>query len=580
MTLQESPPDSVLGTPEQFGLGLIEDWDTEAPLRLVAWAVDSLGGTAKPGEIQDKLRRTLGREPRPEPEWKKWWDRVRPEVKAEKYHRWFTVKKNNSVTFSGKVDTVPLVTWDDLPHPVKTRRANSPSANEKKQNWLDWLFGKTPGPPPGRFPTKTVCNAIAKFGVKDAAAALEQTMFGALELLSSDNPSAASAAGWAEAVSRAFLRWREVSESVTPDEWSREVGTVLTQLALIGGSGSRPAELLVSLGSLAPQVEPWRRDFAAGMWRVLKEPGKGVHDFYKAAAVQLERDRRAALAEEMVLGALSETWPAVQRPEMDRILDDIFPDERFALFQDLIVRSAQNEAPKPAVLGYLADSRHNVWPSAPDRRLDLLMIASLLLSSEDGPAVDEVSERIGEMSTDPDANDLEGVWPALLSGVGQHISDLRVQHAKELEDQRQSYETRLEEVQRDADWMKRRVDGLRSQIAEGREESRLEIRQDMLLVIAETLESLPGWADNPEELLDNVKARLRLALGAGGAEEFGTIGETVPYDPKKHRAVGPIPAESPVLVSGLGTVVRGKLTGDRILIKARVVNSPEVEQCK
>jgi hypothetical protein len=108
----------------------------------------------------------------------------------------------------------------------------------------------------------------------------------------------------------------------------------------------------------------------------------------------------------------------------------------------------------------------------------------------------------------------------------------------------------------------------------------MDILQDMLSVIAETLQSLPEWTDNPEALAKNVEARLVLALGAGGAEEFGTIGETVPYDPRKHHAAAMIPAESPVRVCGPGAVFRGKLTGDRVLIKAKVVQPSEVHQCK
>ena len=116
----------------------------------------------------------------------------------------------------------------------------------------------------------------------------------------------------------------------------------------------------------------------------------------------------------------------------------------------------------------------------------------------------------------------------------------------------------------------RRVDGLRSQIAEGREESRLDIRQDMLMEIAVTLQSLHQHEDGEGALVRDIKASLARALRAGGAEEFGAVGDTAPYNPRLHQSEKQIASDSPVRVCTPGALVRGKLTGDRVLTRARV----------
>ena len=537
--------------------------------------MDSLGRTARSTEIKGQLEGNFVRNSDSEwKTWKNWWDRVLPAIKQS--HN-FNVRKGSEITLMSRVADVPAEPWDTLPGPVKKAKTKAPTVTD----WKRWMLSDDASPPPGPKPTKPVCNALAKLHLKDIAPALHRIMRSAAELLESGNPSSQVAAGWAEAVSRAFLRWREISGTNPLDDRARQVGTILTRLALVGAPGNRPAELLLSLGSLAPQPESWRQDFVQGMWQALQESGGSVQDLYRAASAQLRPVGRAALAQELAIGALSATWSTVKQSELDRMLEDLLTMEQVSLFRALTVRAANGDVPRGAVLDYVARSRHSTGLAEPTERLNLLAIASLLLSNGSGEAVNKVAEQVGAaLSGAADEQQTGPVWPALLSGARQHITDLRAQHAQDLEEQRLSHEAKLEELRREAGQLNRRVEHLQSQIAEGREKLRMDILQDMLSVIAETLQSLPEWTDNPEALAKNVEARLVLALGAGGAEEFGTIGETVPYDPRKHHAAAMIPAESPVRVCGPGAVFRGKLTGDRVLIKAKVVQPSEVHQCK
>ena len=197
---------------------------------------------------------------------------------------------------------------------------------------------------------------------------------------------------------------------------------------------------------------------------------------------------------------------------------------------------AARDAPRGAVLDYVADSRHAAGLPDSTERLDLLAMASLLLSDGSGEAVNKTAEQVSAaLSGAADEQQTGPVWPALLSGARQHITDLRAQHAQDLEEQRLSHEAKLEELRREAEQLNRRVEHLQAQIAEGREELRMDILQDMLSVIAETLQSLPEWTDNPEALAKNVEARLVLALGAGGAERVRNHWRNCSLRSQKHH---------------------------------------------
>ncbi len=143
------------------------------------------------------------------------------------------------------------------------------------------------------------------------------------------------------------------------------------------------------------------------------------------------------------------------------------------------------------------------------------------------------------------------------------LAALRVSHAGELEQERQEQER-----------LRQQVRERNAELSSNREESRLEIRKDMLLAVGEVLQSV-RLAASTEELAGNAEAGLTLALRAGGAETLGTPGEHVAYDPEKHHlenhhAEGGLPGSSPVCVVAPGVVYRGGIHGDRVLLKAHV----------
>ena len=120
----------------------------------------------------------------------------------------------------------------------------------------------------------------------------------------------------------------------------------------------------------------------------------------------------------------------------------------------------------------------------------------------------------------------------------------------------------------------------RAQMASGREESRLEVRRDMLLAVGDALQRACREDGSPEERLRDVISALPKALREGGAEALGQAGETAPYDPKLHHSPDGIPRGTPVRLSAPGVIVRGEAFGDLVILKANVTRQSEVSRCR
>ena len=149
------------------------------------------------------------------------------------------------------------------------------------------------------------------------------------------------------------------------------------------------------------------------------------------------------------------------------------------------------------------------------------------------------------------------------------IEKLKQSHAAELEGLRLTHAAELERERQEQERLRQQVRERNAELSANREESRLEIRQDMLLAVGEVLQSVHR-RNVPGELAGNVAAGLILALRAGGAEPLGTPGETVTFDPECHTADGNVPANGRVSVIAPGVVYRGGTHGDRVLLKANV----------
>ena len=169
------------------------------------------------------------------------------------------------------------------------------------------------------------------------------------------------------------------------------------------------------------------------------------------------------------------------------------------------------------------------------------------------------------------------------SHYADELQKLKESHATDSKAQRQAFEEGLEAFSKDFKLIEQGyeellkgerslVEGLRNQIGQRREESRLDIRRGMLETIADTLKNIQNCGqESRNKLWSEVKVGLEIALLAGGARWFGQPGEIVEFDPRHHEGVEGVAKGAAVMIQSRGALVPGDLTPDFILMKARVV---------
>lgn len=554
--------------------GLLQDhpdevklWVTNAPLKLVAAALADIRSMAKSGILKERLE---GLVLEVGEKWNPWWDRVRPAVGDSRYFR-TDRNKNGAIAAIG---LAPGYYAEDVPaEPLPPKPARVPKKRAATlTDWKKWLLSEATGPPPGRFPTKPVSNALARWPSKTIGQVLRGAIQGAEECIESGSASARDAAGWLEAVSRATLRWRECTGPNSADGLTERTGKLAVQLAQVAGYDKGVGHWLLQAGALSGQLDAWRREFTIGMWGVFQDSRDGAGDLLMASYAYLGQQGQTYLAVEIALAAFRGNGPAPRHSQLDRLLDMLPARKRVQVVHNLILRSSDDDIPKEKVLDYLANSRHAAKLTVSSERLDTLTLAAIKLSEGQDQVTDLASCEIREALASSSCDKHGPAWRSLLSDGHKLISEIIERNADEVKSQRLTYDAKLEDMRCKEERLQSRVDDLRAEIAAGRETSRLDILEDVLTVIGEAIQSLRQRKDNPEGNLRDIEASLTLALRAGGAEEFGTVGEPAEYDPRFHQSDEQIPIESPVQVSAPGAVVHGKLTGDRVLIKARVVS--------
>ena len=148
------------------------------------------------------------------------------------------------------------------------------------------------------------------------------------------------------------------------------------------------------------------------------------------------------------------------------------------------------------------------------------------------------------------------------------------EYQKQLDDQRAFYEKRLGDqnmiYRQEEEHLRQQIHDLNARMAASREESSLDIRRDMLLVLGEAIQLMYQQRAEPEIALRDVEAGMILALGAGGAQLLEIPDALVKYNPTRHKAEGETVAGTPMRVYAPGVIVPSARLGDATLLKALV----------
>ena len=156
-----------------------------------------------------------------------------------------------------------------------------------------------------------------------------------------------------------------------------------------------------------------------------------------------------------------------------------------------------------------------------------------------------------------------------LENIRRRYSDelegVKKSHEMELEKLRVSHADRLAIEEREQERLRSQKRTIEAVMASGREESRLEVRHDILLTVGDALQRAYKDDRSVGDRLDEVVRTLVSALRAGGAEALEAVGEDVYFNPKFHHSTAPILVGTPVMVSAPGVIA-----GKRVILKANV----------
>ena len=530
-----------------------ESWAKDSPLKLAAVALAACGGSGTGSHIREKLD---GRAPLT-PNWSSWWKRIQPKLG--------TLPEHFAVGWFGDTHLYILLSAIDAVPSDLTKEKTATLAD-----WREWLSRDTRGPAPGRFPTKPVADALAKWPEESVEQALLRVILSSEEALSTANTSAQTAEGWLKAVAQASLRWREIGGSDPRGYTAARVGEVLARLARVAGDRT-PQELLLQAGALDGATDAWRRGFLAGMWDAFE--GEDARDLYRTSSATLGRQARGDLAREIFLAAFTPDFSERRHSGLDRLLDSMPEDQRQQLLQEVIATA--NAGQRASLLHYISQSRHAEGVN----REGLRLMASLLLGDGTSEFEDRVSRELADalepknhsVNADPVSWSFSVSTPpvTVLRNTQQRLDSIVAVNNAERTELQASHEDQLEQEKQEQERLRQQVRERNAELAANREESRLELRQDMLLAVGEVLQSLSARSDR-DGLAGDVAAGLLLALRAGGAEPLGVAGERVPYNKEEHSASENIQKSGTVKIIAPGVIYRGGVHGDRILLKALV----------
>lgn len=539
-------------------------WVEGGPLRLVGAALADLQGSGKAGALEVSLEPVL-RESDQSIDWRDWWRKmVLPAIKdCAGKKEYFEVKGQTYALAPGvRVDKIPLGQL------VVQSTQKSPKAESiPKPTWPRWFTSEQwplaeRDTLPGTKPPDKIIQNIGSCAPDVAERLTPRTVDCALEFVNRPGTKAESAQKWLELLLAGLSRYHELFRLDTSLDITLRGAKGLDRLVhTLLNDGNQ--HLLAASIKLAVSDPSRRKVLGWGVWHTYNYNSEGTREFLEfLAKLVSDSQDRLAVWNDILLAAFAPWSFAGRVTDLDRILFYLHREEREAILRGIILQAALGTVNEREVADFVSASRHAGKSNGPEK-LNVTATAALALTEgrEQNITVAADAYRLAVQRPGPDT--ANALIPAILNVSRDYTKEALRQLESQLERTKRDYEAKLSERQGI-------INELRSYIETKREESRLDIRRGMLEVIAETLEVLQIKSHSAEVSLRNAKSGLEIAIQAGGAEWFGVIGEVVEYDPRLHQGVDGAAKGILVTITARGALVPGKMTGDFILIKAKV----------
>ena len=548
-------------------------WVKDAPLKLLGTVLVDMGGSGKPQEIRNKLEGRVLHDVK----WVTWWKRVQPSVKSSPH---FRVGKGGLMTLVSDVNDVPREPASPLARrstEAGSRQKPKESSADRLTNWYQWLLADAETPVPSHMFPAGILPALDAWPQRLVHRAAHRILSGVESaLMERRTRSGHIAEVWLQATVRITDRWRQCREEGADDLYLGQLtltaARLFEELPNEEGLQAIVSQLAAhsKVGGIARQI------LASELWRVLQVVPSGTRALLGALAEELDVEDRLGLWQDVLLNAFGGPQLDAGFSGVNRLLSMLSADDQARVIEKLILCSALDQVSRNDVLSYVSERVET--SSGQYAFLKSLILSALLLGGEDTQSQisDQAAKSLDEVLTRSSENSADQSLSRLLAVTRERISESLEEEKRRQEAERTTYETRLAQAQREDERLRQQLHDMRVQSSQRREESTLDIRQDMLLVLGETLQLARQWQGGLQDLIRDVEAGLSLALQAGGAEEIGKAGDQVAFDPRLHQAPEETMPGASVNITAPGVLVRSSSSQDRVLLKAQVARSQEI----
>ena len=537
-------------------------WQEKDPMRLVAAALVDLGGKARTSDLKSRLANKVI-----DPEdWSRWWKRVQNALKESNQ---FSYDPRKGVSLDANPADIQSVSLDELPASPRNARPKTVRTDPATRlaEWVTWVQSdEKPDATPGGVPPEALLSILQELPASITSVSINRLVFGIEQrILASKKPSASSSQIWMKALVAVLQRWLGSSNApeIPLTSITALVARVLEDATLDSGK-----EATDWLAEYASRSKANVDDLAQALLSASRETPDGIYHMLLMMHRTLDTSTRVALWQQLVQ-PISYDASMPRTGQWLRILE---PVERAEVLWSLLLTVLDKAS--IAEIGSLLQKEWSL-SDVPERgHLFKVVLLAWLSHEQLRPACKTMLETVTDSGRDDHSPEDSHMaeWKQMAQSLAQNeIEHLRVSMEREMD----SIRGILRDAEGASDRAERQAKYLQGELQKASRGAALDLKRDAILVLGETLQQLVASPDPSSRKVEDATAGIMLALAALGADTFGEVGETLPFNPKIHEVSQPPAIGAPVrtIAPGLRYVKDTDSTLVLVRIQAEVGNT-------
>ena len=526
------------------------EWIEEAPLRLVATALEDMGRVATSTELREKLTSGVI-----EPSaWNRWWRRVQAGLKESRRPISYSPSRKR-LRLTGKPDEVQAVRLSELSASTQKSRSRTVRSTPTRSiprlaEWVIWIHGDVEDDVPKLAPPDGFRQILQKLPESLIQSATERLLGGIEQrIFASNRPASGTSQAWLDSLSDVLNRWIDTNTELDSGVLTR-VTTLLTHTLDTLDEGEHES-LLRWLIDYTARDECNAKNVANALLSQSRElPHKtGVERLLQNMSEALDASAvvhlwRLMFEADSNLASNFSAWRSLKPAEKAEVISSL-------------LTSAQNEDSIQAIGDLLKiewgvsgvhESRRGLSQTRIRERQHLFkaVLLAWMLHEQLRPYARAILVEEATHSSNDSASDVSLVtdWKNMAQKLAQHeVEVIRSDMYRRIDE----FEVEIKEARVELDEKRKQVIFLQGELRNSSNRSALSISRNAITVLGGALQGLVTSQAPLSTELKDLEAKIILTLSTLGAEPFGEVGHIVPFEPGLHEA-HPAPAS--------GTLVR------------------------